>query len=117
MQGIHNVFIVIPQFLVTGLSSIVFAIFDPQKVVVPHRPVNNGTTIPDSVPSALRNASDALSDTILKRTELFENLNARNAAEVQSSSSIVYIFRYVVALSPRRMVSNSSVADLEALQP
>jgi len=27
--GIHNVFIVIPQFLVTGLSSILFALFEP----------------------------------------------------------------------------------------
>lgn len=28
-QGIHNVFVVIPQFLVTGLSAIVFAIAEP----------------------------------------------------------------------------------------
>lgn len=32
--GIHNLFIVVPQFLVTGLSSIIFAIFDPQKSVL-----------------------------------------------------------------------------------
>lgn len=46
--GIHNMFIVVPQFLVTGLSSIIFAIFDPQKSVLhSHHPGNaipvNGT--------------------------------------------------------------------------
>ena len=33
-QGIHNLFIVIPQFLVTGFSSIVFALLDPDKSVL-----------------------------------------------------------------------------------
>jgi hypothetical protein len=34
-------FIVVPQFLVTGLSSIIFAIFDPQKSVLhSHHPGN-----------------------------------------------------------------------------
>lgn len=97
-QGIHNVFIVIPQFLVTGLSSIVFAIFDPKKVVVPHRPVNNGTAILDG----LNNTADVLSDTLLRRSEFFVDLSIRSASESdgQSSSSIVYIFRFVSAFSP-----------------
>jgi solute carrier family 45 protein 1/2/4 len=43
-QGIHNMFIVIPQFLVTGLSSIIFAMFDPQKSVL-HGP-HPGNTLP-----------------------------------------------------------------------
>jgi hypothetical protein len=34
VQGIHNVFVVIPQFLVTGLSSIIFAIFEPGRTVL-----------------------------------------------------------------------------------
>ncbi|KAJ8595741.1 MFS general substrate transporter [Rhizopogon salebrosus TDB-379] len=42
--GIHNMFIVIPQFLVTGLSSIIFAMFDPQKSVL-HGP-HPGNTLP-----------------------------------------------------------------------
>jgi len=29
--GIHNIFIVIPQFLISGISSIIFAIMDPEK--------------------------------------------------------------------------------------
>lgn len=41
LQGIHNIFIVIPQFLVTGLSSIIFAIFEPDKSVLHgHHPGN-----------------------------------------------------------------------------
>lgn len=32
--GIHNIFIVIPQFIITGLSSILFAIMDPEKSVL-----------------------------------------------------------------------------------
>jgi hypothetical protein len=31
LQGLHNVFIVIPQFLVTGISAIIFTIFDSAK--------------------------------------------------------------------------------------
>ncbi|KAF8128960.1 major facilitator superfamily domain-containing protein [Boletus edulis] len=39
--GIHNMFIVIPQFLVTGLSSIIFALLDPDKSVLQgHHPGN-----------------------------------------------------------------------------
>lgn len=33
-QGLHNIFIVIPQFLVTGLASIIFAVLDPNKSVI-----------------------------------------------------------------------------------
>ncbi|KIJ62081.1 hypothetical protein HYDPIDRAFT_189174 [Hydnomerulius pinastri MD-312] len=49
--GIHNMFIVIPQFLVTGISSIIFAIVDPDKSVLHgHHPGNtlpgNGTITP-----------------------------------------------------------------------
>lgn len=44
--GIHNIFIVVPQFLVTGLSSIIFAIFEPDKSVLHgHHP---GNTTPNS---------------------------------------------------------------------
>ncbi|KAI0037009.1 hypothetical protein K488DRAFT_75578 [Vararia minispora EC-137] len=34
--GIHNMFVVIPQFLVTGLASIIFAILEPTRSVVHH---------------------------------------------------------------------------------
>ncbi|KAH0825774.1 hypothetical protein J3R83DRAFT_8938 [Lanmaoa asiatica] len=68
--GIHNMFIVIPQFLVTGLSSIIFAIFDPDKSVLHgHHPGNtqpgNGTITPASQDAArqLFSRSDDLSQT------------------------------------------------------
>lgn len=32
-QGIHNLFVVIPQFISTGLVSLIFALFDPAKTV------------------------------------------------------------------------------------
>ncbi|KAJ2914560.1 hypothetical protein MD484_g5815, partial [Candolleomyces efflorescens] len=88
--GIHNVFIVIPQFLVTGLSSIVFAIFDPRTSVNPSHPLVNGTAI-----TTLTNATDALENTILRRTDALLDLNSRESADVKpgQSSSIVYIFR------------------------
>ncbi|KAF8839456.1 MFS general substrate transporter [Paxillus ammoniavirescens] len=68
--GIHNMFIVIPQFLVTGLSSIIFAIFDPDKSVLHgHHPGNtqpgNGTVTPaaQDVARHLFSRSDELSQT------------------------------------------------------
>lgn len=95
--GIHNVFIVIPQFLVTGLSAIVFAIFDPQKTVLPgHHPtpsiggVINGTTTASGVDSfeALKNASAAVGDVLVRA--LNEDAGERGG----QSNSVVYIFRF-----------------------
>ncbi|KAI6132963.1 MFS general substrate transporter [Pisolithus croceorrhizus] len=46
--GIHNVFIVLPQFLVTGLSAFIFAILDPEKSVLHgHHP---GSSMPVGAP-------------------------------------------------------------------
>jgi len=60
--GIHNMFVVIPQFISTGITSLVFALFDPDKSAVQHghNPVyvlpGNGT-----VPvGAVKNGSDSL---------------------------------------------------------
>jgi solute carrier family 45 protein 1/2/4 len=46
-QGIHNIFIVIPQFIITGIASIIFAIFEPDKSILHSGnvlPSINGTT-------------------------------------------------------------------------
>ncbi|RXW15447.1 hypothetical protein EST38_g10394 [Candolleomyces aberdarensis] len=93
--GIHNVFIVIPQFLVTGLSSIVFAIFDPRTSVTPSHPLVNGTAAAGPT-STLKNATDALENTILRRSDAFLDLSPRESADMKpgQSSSIVYIFRF-----------------------
>ncbi|KAH7882867.1 major facilitator superfamily domain-containing protein [Phlebopus sp. FC_14] len=50
--GIHNLFIVIPQFLVTGLSSIVFAIFDPEKSVLHGHHPGNTQSGNETIPTA-----------------------------------------------------------------
>ena len=48
-QGIHTIFIVMPQFLVTGLSSIIFAMLDPDKSVLhDHHPGNTDAISPTS---------------------------------------------------------------------
>lgn len=57
IQGIHNIFIVIPQFLVTGISSIIFAIFDPDNSALHSHHLGNtlpsdGTTTPPSQDAA-----------------------------------------------------------------
>lgn len=51
-QGIHNVFIVIPQFLVTILCAIVFAVFDSDVAAVPA--VDNA-----ALPAVLERAADS----------------------------------------------------------
>jgi len=43
--GLHNVFIVIPQFLVTGLASIIFALLDPTKSVIHHPSANSDVNV------------------------------------------------------------------------
>ncbi|KZP28701.1 MFS general substrate transporter, partial [Athelia psychrophila] len=51
--GIHNICIVIPQLLITCLSSIIFALFDPTKSVLHGKPpgsvAGNGTVIAKSM--------------------------------------------------------------------
>jgi len=62
--GIHNIFLVIPQFLVTGLSSIIFAIYEPQLSVLdaPHTGL--------STPAPPLNGT--ISDAVLRRAEFEE---------------------------------------------
>ncbi|KAJ8507140.1 hypothetical protein ONZ45_g10460 [Pleurotus djamor] len=80
--GIQNVFVVIPQFLVTGMSSIIFAIFDPGKSVLhgshPGSTASNGT-----VANVAESARDVASMLLTRDTE----------PDVGSSNSVVYIFR------------------------
>ncbi|KAF8604825.1 hypothetical protein BDV93DRAFT_471300 [Ceratobasidium sp. AG-I] len=64
--GIHNLVVVLPQFLVTGLSAILFALLEPQRSVL-HG--NHNATIPPgtniTLPLATREEeSDASSDSI-----------------------------------------------------
>ncbi|KAF9525301.1 major facilitator superfamily domain-containing protein [Crepidotus variabilis] len=94
--GIHNIFIVIPQFLVTGFSAILFALFDPKQPALPshHRPpvaphpgpvgaVGNITAASEAALNAAKQVTD-LTGLLIPRAEVAENAN---------SNSVVYIFR------------------------
>jgi solute carrier family 45 protein 1/2/4 len=52
-QGIHNIFAVIPQFLITGIAAIIFAIFEPNKSILHSGnalpPLMNGTSVDEPV--------------------------------------------------------------------
>ncbi|KWU47353.1 hypothetical protein RHOSPDRAFT_6124, partial [Rhodotorula sp. JG-1b] len=58
--GCHNIFLVLPQFLVTGLASIIFAIFAPQHSVLGH---------PAAVPPAASDPSASGSEATLASIE------------------------------------------------
>lgn len=60
LQGIHNMFIVVPQFLVTGLASIIFALIDPQKSVLHGH--HAGNTQGDAVGRLLTRSDEARPD-------------------------------------------------------
>jgi len=78
--GINNVFVVIPQFLVTGISAIIFAIFDPNKIVLPaHHGISHGAV---GVPTN-GTMTGTPAHSLLHRRE--DNLS--------TSGSVVYIFR------------------------
>ena len=104
--GIHNIFIVVPQFLVTGLSSIVFAIFD-RKAIVP-RPDNHpliNATVPANV------ELDDVRDTILRRGVELVELGARSAVDDErpgQSNSIIYIFRCVKSFLKLTQIADKS---------
>ncbi|PPQ68885.1 hypothetical protein CVT25_009008 [Psilocybe cyanescens] len=95
--GIHNIFIVIPQFLVAGFSTILFALFDPEKPVLPtHRApvapapgaVINGTALlATNVTSALISRGGEIMGDLLSREEVGVEEGS------QHSNSVVYLFR------------------------
>ncbi|KDR74758.1 hypothetical protein GALMADRAFT_269030 [Galerina marginata CBS 339.88] len=95
--GIHNIFIVIPQFLVTGFSAILFALFDPQQPALPaHRaPVAAG-------PGAVVNGTVALvgnvtAAVVSRAPGVVGELIGRAGDVVETggkpSNTVVYIFR------------------------
>ncbi|PWZ03283.1 hypothetical protein BCV70DRAFT_197512 [Testicularia cyperi] len=57
--GLHNVSIVIPQFIVTGFSSLIFAIMEPAAQVMPSSSSSGPSTVSNPAPSKGQN-SDAL---------------------------------------------------------
>ncbi|KAJ3934206.1 MAG: hypothetical protein NXY57DRAFT_890642 [Lentinula lateritia] len=87
--GIHNIFVVIPQFLVTGLSSIIFALVDPAKSVLHGShpggtlgPALNHTILGGAIPRYI------VRDDTEDELEMIQELQAS-----ATSNSVVYIFR------------------------
>ncbi|KIJ37094.1 hypothetical protein M422DRAFT_69504 [Sphaerobolus stellatus SS14] len=83
--GIHNVFIVIPQFIITGLSSIIFAIMDPARSVLDsdgHHPA-----LPGGVPGVSANGTvaNAMADGLQPRAE--------GEVTMRNVDSVAVIFR------------------------
>lgn len=103
LKGIHNISIVIPQFLVTGFSSLIFAIFDPQNTGVPqhhgapvHAPIANGTDVKVLATNVTESLERMVRGVALKLLETRQELAEEDgsAAVYQGSNSVVYIFRF-----------------------
>ncbi|KAG6827803.1 hypothetical protein H0H92_010409 [Tricholoma furcatifolium] len=89
--GIHNVFIVVPQFLVTGLSAVIFAIFDP---IQPqgHIAPPPSQPIPTSSTGSASNSTEAVVSLLVR--EIAESLTREEMDKRGGqSNSVVYIFR------------------------
>ncbi|KAF8870746.1 hypothetical protein CPB84DRAFT_1855355 [Gymnopilus junonius] len=99
IMGIHNIFIVIPQFLVTGFSAILFALFDPQKPSLPaHRgPVAPAPPAPTgaaggNVTAAVVSAAAGVVERGL-RWNTKELVGRAEMGAEMPSNTVVYIFR------------------------
>ncbi|KZT22893.1 MFS general substrate transporter [Neolentinus lepideus HHB14362 ss-1] len=85
--GIHNIFIVIPQFLVTGLSSIIFAIFEPSKSVLHgHSPGNTSPKSGNLTVLGIEDNNDTSNVMLLRR--LGDNVDVSGGP-----NSVAIIFR------------------------
>ena len=82
MKGLHNICVVIPQFLVTGMSSIIFAVLDPDKSAI-HR--GKAPNAPVPVPPA--NGTVSATDV----NEFF--VRAEGVADGASGGTIGLIFK------------------------
>jgi hypothetical protein len=108
LQGLHNIFVVIPQFLVSGLSAIMFAIFDPVQVPkagamspplpVPSSPANEGANATHAraghnIGVAVKFMNDVVGMVVRDPAEEAEK-NERGG----QSNSVVYILRWVLSI-------------------
>ncbi|KAF9036322.1 major facilitator superfamily domain-containing protein [Panaeolus papilionaceus] len=87
--GIHNIFIVIPQFLVTGLSAVLFALLDGDKSSLPN---HRAPVAPAPINGTLLslNGTEELASRV---GEVLFDTRAEFGDDVQHSNSVVYIFR------------------------
>lgn len=87
--GIHNVFIVVPQFLITFLSSIIFFLLDPARTVV-HAPVPPAIVHNSTTTLALENALNGTAAFLDARQE-----GGGGPAGAANTEAVGFIFRFV----------------------
>jgi len=94
--GIHNIFIVIPQFIVNGLSSLVFAIMEPHRSVLdsPHpAPAHGHVPLPNSTtPLSNSTSSDSMIRALLIRQE-DETIDIEDPEDA-SPNALAFMFRF-----------------------
>ncbi|KAG8986953.1 hypothetical protein FRB94_003800 [Tulasnella sp. JGI-2019a] len=88
--GIHNIFVVIPQFLVTGLSSILFALLEPEHSVLDQG--HAGHPAAGNIPAA-KNATDIAAAAVAAVSSRTLLLVRDAPVEAAGSDSIGIIFR------------------------
>ena len=94
-KGIHNIFIVIPQFLVAGIAAVLFAIIDPKKPFFPdHRaPIAPGPSLNGTIPIGAANAIVSRGKKVLESMLLDNSMQGRDEMnELPHFDSVVYIF-------------------------
>ncbi|KAK8854544.1 hypothetical protein IAR55_003283 [Kwoniella newhampshirensis] len=89
--GIHNVFLVLPQFIVTFLSAIIFYLMEPDKSLPHHRPgtipisTNTTATLPD--------VADATEEIAKRTVEILRGRAAGMVGDASSPDAVGLIFR------------------------
>jgi solute carrier family 45, member 1/2/4 len=91
LQGINNIFMVIPQFLITGVSAIIFAIFDPVQIHGAEHPSAPATTNGTTTIRIANTAAGAARAFVTREDALGYDSDGK-------SNSVVYIFRCVVSI-------------------
>ncbi|KAL5498014.1 hypothetical protein ACEPAH_2945 [Sanghuangporus vaninii] len=95
--GIHNLFIVIPQFISTAFTSLIFALFDPAKSVRPGHnpglgiPAQGNETISSSTDASGRVGAAAVSDNV--ESALIYARDASEEAATGGANSVAVVFR------------------------
>ena len=97
--GIHNVFVVLPQFVVTLMASIIFHIMEPG---------TGGEALPVKHPNAIPIGNGTISDI----DEVVRLVIREGGMEGGSSDAVGLIFRYVHVL-PCKLQSHVLMIELE----
>ena len=94
-KGMHNIFIVIPQFLVAGFAAVLFALVDPKKPLLPdHRaPIAPGPRLNGTTPIATANAVVSGGKKVLESMLLDNSTQGMDELnDLPYFDSVVYIF-------------------------